>query len=157
MTRLGVSVGVWKGIAAALAWRMEGLRRYDLFGESHGWRRPGTEMFIEPGVSYAKGGHTFSFNVPVGYYYNRRPNPYTGNAGDATFPREIFLSSYSWRFGPKKTTTTPPVTTPAEPAKPAAPATPIESEGAVVSAATVTVAPDIISKALSGACQAQLP
>jgi hypothetical protein len=92
---------------------MEGLRRYDLFGASHGWRRPGTEMFIEPGVSYQFGGHTFSFNVPIGYYYNRRPNPYTGNAGDATFPREIFLTSYSWRFGgtkatpPIKTTTAP--------------------------------------------------
>ena len=102
MTRLGTSVGIWKGIAGAVAWRMEGLRRYDLFGASHGWRRPGTEMFIEPGVSYSKGGHTFSFNVPIGYYRNRRPNPYTGNAGDATFPRQIFLSSYSWRFGPKK-------------------------------------------------------
>ena len=81
---------------------MEGLRRYDLFGDSHGWRRPGTEMFIEPGVSYQQGGHTFTFNVPLGYYYNRRPNPYTGNPGDATFPRQIFLSSYSWRFGGKE-------------------------------------------------------
>jgi hypothetical protein len=132
MTRLGTSVGIWKGIAGAIAWRMEGLRRYDLFGASHGWRRPGTEMFIEPGVSYSKGGHTFSFNVPIGYYRNRRPNPYTGNAGDATFPRQIFLSSYSWRFGPKKAPAAAPVTTPADPSKQAASATAIESEGLVV-------------------------
>jgi hypothetical protein len=109
MTRLGASVGIWKGIGGSMAWRMEGLRRYDLFGASHGWRRPGTEMFLEPGVSYSNGGHTFTFNVPFGYYYNRRPNPYTGNTGDATFPRQVFLSSYSWRFGGRKAT--PPVTT----------------------------------------------
>jgi hypothetical protein len=113
MTRLGASVGIWKGIGGSVAWRMEGLRRYDLFGDSHGWRRPGTEMFIEPGLSYSYGGHTITFNVPVGYYYNRKPNPYTGNAGDATFPRQIFLSSYSWRFGAKKALAAPPVTTPA--------------------------------------------
>ena len=108
LTRLGATVAVWKGFGAALAWRMEGLRRYDLFGGSHGWRRPGTEMFIEPGVSYSNGRHTFSFNVPIGYYYNRRANPYTGNAGDATFPRQIFLTSYSWRLGGKPA---PPVST----------------------------------------------
>jgi hypothetical protein len=108
LTRLGGSVAVWKGFSAAITWRMEGLRRYDLFGASHGWRRPGTEMFVEPGVSYSNGRHTVSFNVPLGYYYNRRPNPYTGNPGDATFPRQIFLSSYSWRFGAKAA---PPVTT----------------------------------------------
>jgi hypothetical protein len=34
-------------------------------------------------------------------YYNRHANPYTGNPGDATFPRHIFLSSYSPRLGTK--------------------------------------------------------
>lgn len=99
LARLGGTVAIGKGFNASLAWRMEGLRRYDLFGESHGWRRPGTAMFLEPGVSYSKGPHSFSFNVPFGYYYNRHPNPYTGNAGDATFPRHIFISSYSFRLG----------------------------------------------------------
>jgi hypothetical protein len=99
LARFGGSVHVWKGFSASLAWRMEGLKRYDLFGGSHGWRRPGTEMFIEPGVSYTRGPHTVSFNVPFGYYYNRHPNPYTGIEGDATFPRQIFLTSYSIRLG----------------------------------------------------------
>lgn len=99
--RLGGTVALWKGFNASLAWRVEGLRRYDLIGDSHGWRRPGTAMFIEPGVSYSNGAHTVSFNMPLGYYYNRRPNPYTGNPGDATFPRHIFLSSYSLRLGKK--------------------------------------------------------
>ena len=101
LLRAGGSAAIWRGFGASLAWRMEGLKRYDLFGGSHGWRRPGTEMFVEPGLSYSNGRHTFAFNVPIGYYYNRRPNPYTGNRGDATFPRQIFLSSYSFRFGGK--------------------------------------------------------
>ncbi|HEX7069208.1 MAG TPA: hypothetical protein VF190_00310 [Rhodothermales bacterium] len=102
LARIGGTVHVWKGFSASLAWRMEGMKRYDLFGASHGWRRPGTEMFIEPGFSYSQGPHTVSFNVPFGYYYNRRANPYTGNPGDATFPRQIFLTSYSFRMGTKR-------------------------------------------------------
>jgi hypothetical protein len=114
IARFGGTVAIGKGFTAAVAWRMEGLRRYDLFGGSHGWRRPGTEMFIEPGVGYSKGAHAFSFNVPFGYYYNRHPNPYTGNPGDATFPRHIFLSSYSFRLG-QRAPAPPPVKTAAVP------------------------------------------
>lgn len=99
VARAGAAVPLWRGFTGSLSWRMEGLRRYDLLGGSHGWRRPGTAMFVEPGISYAKGRHAVSFNMPIGYYYNRRPNPYTGIAGDATFPRHIFLSSYSVRLG----------------------------------------------------------
>lgn len=118
LTRVGGTVHVWKGFSASLAWRMEGLKRYDLFGASHGWRRPGTEMFIEPGFSYSHGPHAVSFNVPIGYYYNRRANPYTGNPGDATFPRQIFLTSYSFRLGK----TRPPATDqPVPPPTPQAP------------------------------------
>lgn len=138
MTRLGASVGIWKGIGGSVAWRMEGLRRYDLFGDSHGWRRPGTEMFIEPGLSYSYGGHTITFNVPLGYYYNRKPNPYTGNAGDATFPRQIFLSSYSWRFGAKKALAAPPVTTPAAPVKQPETDRQSDGEGLVLPAAAAS-------------------
>ena len=107
LLRAGGVVAIGKGFGASLAWRMEGLSRYDLLGGSHGWRRPGTEMFIEPGVSYSRGPHAFSFHVPFGYYYNRHPNPYTGIPGDATFPRHIFLSSYSIRLGQRAPTVTP--------------------------------------------------
>jgi peroxiredoxin len=100
MARLGGAVPIGStGFACSLAWRVEGLPRYDLFGQSHGFRRPGVEMFVEPGVSYAKGGHVYSVQIPVGYYRNRFPNPYTGNRGDATFPKYIVLASYGYRFG----------------------------------------------------------
>jgi cytochrome oxidase Cu insertion factor (SCO1/SenC/PrrC family) len=102
MVRLGGAVPLGtSGIAASLTWRAEGLPRYDLIGGSHGFRRPGVEMFIEPGFSYAKGGNVYSFEMPIGYYRNRFPNPYTGASGDATFPNYIFLASVGHRFGGK--------------------------------------------------------
>ena len=102
MGRFGGAVPIGRtGFAGSLAWRIEGMPRYDLIGASHGFRRPGVEMFIEPGVSYAKGRQVYSVQIPVGYYRNRFPNPYTGNAGDATFPKYIVLASYGYRFGKK--------------------------------------------------------
>ena len=130
VTRLGGTVALWRGFSASLAWRMEGLKRYDLIGDSHGWRRPGTEMFWEPGVAYSRNGHTFTFNVPIGYFYNRHANPYTDRPGDATFPRHIFLTSYSFKLGGRSVE--PPVTAPApqQPEQPATPAgTPKKSGG----------------------------
>jgi hypothetical protein len=118
LARVGATVPVWNGFAASLAWRVEGLPRYDLFGASNGFRRPGTSMFVEPGIGYSYRSSTISFNVPLAYYYNRRPDPNTGLEGDATFPREIFLTSYSWRFGRK----------PAPALQPADPATPVRQK-----------------------------
>ncbi len=102
LVRLGGAFPIAAGFAASVAWRAEGLPRYDLIGGSHGFRRPGVEMFIEPGVSYARGAHMFAFQLPIGYYRNRFPDPYTGAAGDATFPKQIFLASYGYRFGGAK-------------------------------------------------------
>jgi hypothetical protein len=86
------------GLGASLAYRVEGLPRYDLIGASHGWRRPGYEMFVEPGIAYTKGNSTWSLNVPIGFYRNREPNPYSGREGDATFPDYILLTGVSYRF-----------------------------------------------------------
>ncbi len=94
------------GVSASLAFRVEGLPRYDLIGDSHGWRRPGYETFVEPGVSVTAGRSTWSLYVPIGLVRNRRPNPYTGLAGDATFPDHIVLLGYSYRF-PARTAPAP--------------------------------------------------
>ena len=67
----------------------------------------GTAMFVEPGIAYTRGAHSILFNVPIRYYRNRHPNPYTGTPGDATFPRHIFLTSYSLRFGARRAPLTP--------------------------------------------------
>ena len=113
VARVGATVPVWRGFSASLAWRIEGLPRYDLIGDSNGFRRPGKAMFVEPGFSYSRGGQTFTFNVPLGYFYHRYPDPNTDREGDATFPRHIFLTSYSMKLGARKSA--PPVLTPPPP------------------------------------------
>ena len=99
VARMGTSMGVTRHIAASIAWRVEGVPRYDLIGRSDGFRRPGVEMYWEPGVTVSAGRHAISFNVPMGYYYNRFPNPYTGTKGDSTFPEYVAIGTYSVRFG----------------------------------------------------------
>jgi hypothetical protein len=102
MARAGVAFPLpWRGFAASAAWRLEGLPRYDLIGKSNGFRRPGYEMFIEPGLNYNRGSSTWSFNLPAGFYRIRKPDPNTNTRGDATFPDYIALASYSYRFGGK--------------------------------------------------------
>ncbi len=95
----GVFPSGLEGLSLSLAGRIEGLPRYDLIGDSHGWRRPGYEVFVEPGLVYTRGDSTLSLHVPIGVYRNREPNPYTGREGDATFPDYITLASYSYKLG----------------------------------------------------------
>ena len=97
--RAGTTVGITSRISASIAWRMEGVPRYDMLGGSHGFRRPGVEMYWEPGVTYTSGRHAMSFNLPVGYYFNRFRNPYTGTRGDSTFPEHVAIATYSMRLG----------------------------------------------------------
>jgi len=100
--RAGGQVALTPDSSVSLAWRAEGVPRYDVLGASNGRRRPGVEMYWEPGLTVTTGRHTFSFNLPVGYYYNRFPDPYTGNPGDSTFPEYVNIATYSFRFGGKK-------------------------------------------------------
>lgn len=111
IVRTGVGVPVFKGLGASLAWRVEGVPRYDLFGRSDGFRRPGREMFIEPGISYSRGRSTVQFNFPHGVYRYRAPDPYTGASGDATFPDWVMLGTYAYRFGKMKHIAMPPPAT----------------------------------------------
>ena len=99
--RTGASIPITSHITASLAWRAEGVPRYDLIGQSNGFRRPGVEMYWEPGVTITHGRHAMSFNLPVGYYFNRWSNPNTGSAGDSTFPEYVSIATYSVRLGGK--------------------------------------------------------
>ena len=56
-------------------------------------------LCAEPGITYTHGRSSYSVNVPIGLLRNRLPNPYSGNAGDATFPDYVVVAGYSYRFG----------------------------------------------------------
>jgi hypothetical protein len=100
VARAGAAFPVAKEfLTLSLGFRVEGVPRYDLLGDSHGWRRPGYESYVEPGFQFTHARSTWSIYVPIGLVRNRRPNPYTGNAGDATFPDYVVIVGYAYRFG----------------------------------------------------------
>lgn|ERR1043166_3477255 len=105
--RVGVGAPVWRNVGASVAFRVEGVPRYDAIGRSDGFRRPGQERYIEPALTFTTGRSTFQFNLPIGVYRYRGPDPYTGSNGDATFPDYVALASYSYRFGSVRHQATP--------------------------------------------------
>jgi hypothetical protein len=108
LVRAGGSRMLTPKLTLMAAYRLEGQRQYDLIGKSHGFRRPGVAMFVEPGFSLATRKGAIWFAVPVSFYVNRKPDPYTGIEGDATFPRFIFLAGYQMRFGGRPAPVRPP-------------------------------------------------
>jgi hypothetical protein len=128
--RAGAAVPITSHITASLSWRAEGVPRYDLIGDSHGFRRPGVEMYWEPGVTLTEGRHSVSFNFPVGYYFNRFPNPYTGNPGDSTFPEYVSIATYSVRLGGKSNAHKAPMPATDQPSRPRTPEVIRPGEGA---------------------------
>lgn len=98
--RVGVSVPVPKvrGLSVSLAARIEGVPVRDFIGGSEGFRRPGYSIFVEPGVSYTTGTHTFSLNVPVATQRNLNKT-IGGYQVDGTLTDFIVLAGYSYRFG----------------------------------------------------------
>jgi hypothetical protein len=107
LVRAGAAYAVTRRIGVMGAYRLEGQRRYDLFGQSHGFRRPGVAMFVEPGVSVNTGPGAVWMALPISFYVNRKPDPYTGNQGDATFPKVIFLAGYQFRLGGRPAASAP--------------------------------------------------
>ncbi len=87
-----------KGSSFSLSGRIEGVPVKDLFGPSDGWRRPGYEVFIEPGFAIHRGNEMFSISTPVGLLRRREPDS-MGNKGDATFADYLWLLGYSRKFG----------------------------------------------------------
>ena len=128
--RAGAAVPINSYITASLAWRAEGVPRYDLIGHSHGFRRPGVEMYWEPGVTLTYGRHSMSFNMPVGYYFNRWSNPYTASAGDSTFPEYVSIATYSVRLGGKSSAHKAPMPASDQPDRPRTPEVIRPGEGA---------------------------
>ena len=107
LVRTGGAYMLTRKVTLMGAYRIEGQRQYDLLGKSHGFRRPGVAMFVEPGMSLAMPRGAFWFAVPVSFYVNRKPDPYTGIEGDATFPRFILLAGYQMRFGGRSSSVPP--------------------------------------------------
>lgn len=107
--RFGVAfapVPEW-GLAFTLGPRIDGVPVRDVFGDSNGFRRPGYAISIEPGITWAKNGWSFSITAPVALYRNRphsvedgRISAITGieHTGDAAFADFFINASISRKF-----------------------------------------------------------
>lgn len=99
LVRAGGTIGLpVKGVSFSVAGRLEGQPRYDVIGDSHGFRRPGKAAYVEPGLAWSHQKVSVNLNVPITVYRNREPNPYTNAAGDATFPKYVVLFGFGYRF-----------------------------------------------------------
>lgn len=95
------------GLTLSLGARIDGVRVYDLFGGSDGFRRPGYAVSIEPGIAAMVGDWSFNIYTPVAMYRNRLqsvPDKQWTDAtgiyrqGDAAFADWVFIFSLSKRF-----------------------------------------------------------
>lgn len=89
-------------VGLSLGVRWEGVTVHDLVGDDTGFRRPGYAFSVEPAVSYTKGEHTFSLQVPVAAHRNRKHSvpdlEVPPRHGDAAFADYVIIAGYFRRF-----------------------------------------------------------
>ena len=101
--RAGLSYAVWphQGLAISLGARIDGITQGDLIGGNGGWRRPGYEIYVEPGLILSRGKNAFSVYVPAAVVRNRQSsvldNYYHGH-GAGAFSDYLVLFSASRQF-----------------------------------------------------------
>jgi hypothetical protein len=100
-----------KGISGILGARYEGVPVRDIIGGSLGFRRPGSILSIEPGISYMKGGTNIQLSTPIAIRRNRpqsvtdiETTEQTGQFrnGDAAFADYLINLRYSIQLSKKK-------------------------------------------------------
>jgi hypothetical protein len=102
--RSGVSYAVLPslGLSASLGGRLDGVPVGDLVnGGDANFRRPGYSVFIDPGFDLSRGSNTFTLNVPVRAYADRRANLYdriVDVQGGGNLAKFQVLASYTHRF-----------------------------------------------------------
>jgi hypothetical protein len=102
--RSGVSYAVapqW-GLSANLGGRLDGVPVEDFVnGGDVNFRRPGYSVFVDPGLDVSLGSNTFTLNVPVRVYADRRANLYDriiNVQGGGNLAKVQVLASYTHRF-----------------------------------------------------------
>lgn len=101
--RLGSSyvISPRRGISASFGPRLDGIPLRDLAGGNAGFRRPGYSLYLEPGVTLARRGSSFTLSVPLRVHQNFRRSLVDiqlNRAGGGDLARYLILAGYSWRF-----------------------------------------------------------
>ena len=103
----GVAVPIQKvrGLSITAGPRWEGVPAKDLFGGEDGFRRPGYAVSLEMGFQYVHGRHLFTGTYGRAIRRDRTrsyPDRVYGSHGDAAFADNLWLASYSVRFGGRR-------------------------------------------------------
>jgi hypothetical protein len=101
--RAGMAYALWPehGLSVSLGARIDGIPIRDLVGGYDGFRRPGYNLYIDPGVSFVHGRHIFALNIPASVYQNFKKSivdvdlKRVGGGDLATY---LILAQYSYRF-----------------------------------------------------------
>jgi len=102
--RLGVGYRLpfARGLVGTFGGRINGVTVRDLIGGSDlYWRRPGYEVYYEPGLSWTLGSSTATLSVPLRAYQmkmNSALDESIGRVIGASFVRHLVIASYSRRF-----------------------------------------------------------
>ena len=89
------------GLAANLGMRIDGIPVSDLVGGSDGFRRPGYSLYLDPGVSYVRGGNTFTLNIPVMVHQDfmrSQIDVQLNRPGGGDLAKYLIIAQYSVRF-----------------------------------------------------------
>jgi hypothetical protein len=92
-----------RGLSANLGMRIDGIPVSDLVGGSDGFRRPGYSLYIDPGVTYIHGRHTFTFNIPVMVHQDfmkSHIDDQLNRLGGGDLAKYLLIAQYSVRFLP---------------------------------------------------------
>jgi hypothetical protein len=91
-----------EGLALTAGGRINGVTVKDLIGGADlYWRRPGYEVFFEPGLSLTLGNNIASVSVPVRVYQNKLDSPLDVSLNrhiGSDFVPYLVLASYARRF-----------------------------------------------------------
>ncbi len=91
-----------QGFVLSVGGRINGVTVEDVIGGSDlYWRRPGYEIYIEPGVTWTRGKNMLSMSVPLRVYQNKLDSPLDSSLNrhiGAGFVPYLVLASYSRRF-----------------------------------------------------------
>lgn len=90
------------GLVASAGGRINGVTVKDLIGgKDLYWRRPGYEIYVEPGLTWTHGANTATVSVPVRVAANKLDSPLDVSLGrtiGASFAPYLVLASYARRF-----------------------------------------------------------
>jgi hypothetical protein len=102
--RLGAAylLPVLEGLVLTAGGRINGATTKDVIGGADlYWRRPGYEVYVEPGISWTGPRNIASFSFPVGVYRRKIDSPLDESQGvqrGAGFVPFLVIASYAHRF-----------------------------------------------------------